>query len=51
MQYGCACQKTYPGPAPRVISQTKLADGRDIWIATPRVRDPGDYELAVISEE
>lgn len=41
----------HPGPAPRVISHTQLADGRDIWIATPRVRDPGDYEQDLISEE
>ncbi len=39
----------YPGPAPRFVTQTTLADGRDVWIATPRVRDPGDYELPVIS--
>ena len=41
----------YPGPAPRYITETTLADGRPVWIATPRVRDPGDYELPVISEQ
>lgn len=32
----------YPGPSPRVVTSTRLADGREIWVATPRVRDPGD---------
>jgi len=41
----------YPGPSPRFITKTTLTDGRDIWVATPRVRDPGDYELSVISKE
>lgn len=41
----------YPGPDARVISRTTLADGRPIWVATPWVRDPGDYELPLLPEE
>ncbi len=37
----------YPGPAPRAIVHTRMANGREIWVASPRVRDPGDYELPV----
>lgn len=37
----------YPGPNPRAITHTVMANGREIWIATPRVRDPGDYTLPV----
>lgn len=37
----------YPGSSPRVITHTTMCDGREIWIATPRVRDPGDYSLPV----
>lgn len=39
----------YPGPAPRAVTRATMADGREIWIATPRVRDPGDYSLPVKS--
>lgn len=37
----------YPGESPRAITAAHLADGRDIWVATPRVLDPGDYSLPV----
>lgn len=39
----------YPGPSPRVVTATRLADGREIWTAIPRVHDPGDYNLPVKS--
>ena len=39
--------RRYPGPAPQAVYSARMADGREIWIATPRVRDPGDYELPV----
>ena len=39
--------RSYPGPAPQAVYSARMADGREIWIATPRVRDPGDYELPV----
>ncbi len=39
----------YPGPSPRVVTPVLRSDGREIWIATPRVRDPGDYSLPVKS--
>lgn len=41
--------QNYPGPAPRAVSHTRMADGREIWVASPRVRDPGDYSLPVKS--
>lgn len=41
----------YPGPAPRSVQSTTLEDGRQIWVAAPRVRDPGDYNLPVIYRE
>lgn len=37
----------YPGESARTITAAHLADGRDIWIAAPLVRDPGDYSLSV----
>lgn len=40
----------YPGPRARMLTRTHLRDGSEIWIATPRVRDPGDYALPVISK-
>lgn len=39
----------YPGPSPRVVTTARLSDGRDIWVATPLVLDPGDYILPVKS--
>lgn len=39
----------YPGPSPRVVTAARLSDGRDIWVATPLVLDPGDYIRSVKS--
>lgn len=39
----------YPGPSPRVVTAARLSDGRDIWVATPLVLDPGDYFVPVKS--
>lgn len=36
--------QNYPGPMPRVVTATHMSNGKEIWVATPRVRDPGDYE-------
>lgn len=37
----------YPGESARYVTHTTIDDGREVWIATPRIRDPGDYNASV----
>ncbi len=40
--------QSYNSDAPRIVVQTKMSDGKDIWVATPWVLDPGDYRLPTV---
>lgn len=35
----------YPGSTPRAIVRTTMSNGREIWVATPWMCDPGDYAV------